>query len=176
MLQNIPSVSLRALAAVSLVVALAGLGCDDTTDPVHPSYDRCAPAEPCGLSTTCRRAGLATTDAGASFCTAECTFARDCPGVSARCVAVSIDDGGLQGQCYRACEASSDCRDGTTCHAARIDGRRVGICVPDTGPRRCRTALDCAPFDDLCDLTDAGVSPFDAATTGLCRIALSASP
>ncbi len=172
----IPREPRRSLAGAALVAALAGLGCDDTADPVHPSYDPCAPDEPCGLSTACRRAGLVTTDASASFCTAECSFSRECPGVSARCVAVSIDDGGLRGQCYRGCETSRDCRDGTVCHAMRVDGSRVGVCVIDTGPRRCRTALDCAPFDDLCDLTDGGASPFDASATGLCRIALSASP
>ena len=173
--QNPSRDSLRGLAGVAFLAALAGFGCDDTTDRVHPSYDRCAGDEPCGLATLCQRAGLTTTDAGASFCSAECSFSRECPGVSARCVAVATD-GGLRGQCYRACESNLDCRDGMLCHAVRIDGSRVGVCVPDTGLRRCRTALDCAPFDDLCDLTDGGVSPFDAAVSGVCRMALPASP
>lgn len=165
------------LTALTLIVACVALGCDDTRDPVHPSYDICRGDAPCGLSTTCRRAGLTTTDAGASFCTSECSFARECPGVNARCVAVSIDDGGLRGQCYRACERDRDCRVDNTCHAVRIEGVRTGICVPYTGPRRCSTARDCAPFDDLCDLTDAGASPFDAAgMLGECRVALPTSP
>lgn len=171
-----PSASQLSLSCIALVTALAAIGCDDTVDPVHPSYDRCAIGEPCGLSTQCRRAGLTTTDAGASFCSLECSFERDCPGVVARCVPVSIDDAGLRGQCFRGCESDANCRLGSSCHAVRLDGVRLGICVPDTGRRGCHTAADCAPFDDICDQTDASVSPFDAsAATGVCRIALAAS-
>jgi hypothetical protein len=166
----------RPAARALLVAAAAWLGCDDTKDPVHPSYDRCAADEPCGLSTQCRRAGLTTRDAGASFCTTECSFERECPGVAARCVSVAVDDAGPRGQCYRACESDRECRVGSTCHALRVEGSRVGVCVPDTGTRACRTALDCAPFEDVCDVTDAGASPFDASATGACRIAIPASP
>lgn len=171
-----PSASQLSLSCIAVVTALAAIGCDDTADPVHPSYDLCAGDEPCGLSTQCRRAGLTTSDAGASFCTLECSFERDCPGVAARCVPVAVDDAGLRGQCFRACVSDDDCRVRSSCHAVILDGTRVGVCVPDTGRRGCHTAAECAPFDDICDQTDASVSPFDAsAATGVCRIALSAS-
>lgn len=156
--------------AFALAAALLGVACDPDKDPVHPSYDRCEPGEPCGLSTTCERAQLTTRDAGAaSLCTRACSLDSECPGFSARCVMGAAD----AGQCLRECARDLDCRPKTTCHGLRINDARVGVCVPDTGPRACATGVDCAPFDDVCDLRDAGVSPFDAAAAnGTCRFAV----
>ena len=152
---------------LALAAALFGVACDPDKDPIHPSYDRCSAGVQCGLSTTCEPAQL-TTDAavGASLCTRACSLDSECPGFSARCVTVAAD----AGQCLRECVRDLDCRPRTTCHGLRINGARVGVCVPDTGPHPCTTGAGCAPFDDVCDLPDAGLSPFDAdAANGTCR-------
>lgn len=151
----------------ALAAALACVACEPDEDPIHPSYDRCSAGAQCGLSTTCERAQL-TTDAAtaASLCTRACSVDGECPGFSGRCVTTVVD----AGQCLRECARDLDCRPGSTCHGLRLKGARVGLCVPDTGPRRCATGADCAPFEDGCDLRDAGVSPFDAsAQNGACR-------
>ncbi len=156
--------------ARALLVALACAGCGTPDDPVHPSYDPCVAPEPCGLSTTCERVALTATGAAASLCTRACALDADCPGFSARCVMAPTDGGAPSGQCYRECTADLDCRAGTACHALRLGGALTGLCVPDTGRRGCRTRADCAPFEDICDLSDAGASPFDAsAASGRCR-------
>ena len=150
--------------------ALVCVACDPDKDPIHPSYDRCEPGETCGLSTTCERV-LLTTDAAAaaSLCTRACSLDSECPGFSARCATVAAD----AGQCLRECARDLDCRPDTAGHGRRINGARVGVCVPATGARACSTGADCAPFDDRCDLRDAGVSPIDAdAARGTCNFAL----
>ncbi len=152
---------------LALAAAPLGVACAPDKDTVHPSYDRCEPGEPCGLSTTCARARLTTNAARtASLCTHACSLDSECPGFAARCVTVAAD----AGQCLRECARDLDCRPKTTCHGLRINGTRVGVCVPDTGARACATGAACAPFDDVCDLPDAGVLTFDAdAEPGTCR-------
>lgn len=166
-----PAPHLLAPAAAALVAALAAATCGPASDPVHPSYDRCAAPEPCGLMTTCRPATLTTADAGASHCTVACRDDADCPGFNARCVPPAGGPGAGEPQCYRGCASSDDCRPGASCHGVMVGSQRAGVCVPDTGPRRCRTEADCAPLADVCVFEDAGAPARDAsAPQGSCRL------
>lgn len=163
------------LVALVLFAALAvGVACSADPDAVHPSYDRCAAGDTCGLGTSCEPAALQTTDAGvARFCTHGCAVDGDCPGFAARCVVTG--DGGV-GQCFRECARDLDCRAGSTCHGWRLAGVRTGLCVPHTGVRRCNAAGECAPYDDVCDGSDAGASFVDAGGAGVCRASVATSP
>jgi hypothetical protein len=132
------------------------VGCNEALDPVHPSYDRCAIGETCGLNTRCLPATLSSTGGIANHCTALCTADRDCPGINARCITLA-SDGGTSSQCFRSCQSTADCREATSCHTLRNGAIDMGVCVPDLGRRRCTSSADCAPFADPCTYPDGGV-------------------
>lgn len=152
--------------ALPVFVALGAATCGPDEDPVHPSYDRCVGGDVCGLATRCQPVPFVTASGSASLCTAACTNDTECPGFSARCIAPPDADAGAS--CYHECLGDGDCREGSACHAVLRRDERLRVCVPFTGARRCRVNADCAPFDDLCVVTDGGVVRDGAAPLGAC--------
>lgn len=142
--------------SIALFALALSLGCGGES-VVHLSYDRCTPGDACGLGTRCLAAPLSVAQPAPALCTLACAVDGDCPGHRARCVAgVEARPEGASvpvTRCLRGCSDDDDCRSGTRCRH-RVNpadpGDRVGLCVPEDGPRPCTTDADCAPFAGRC--------------------------